>query len=293
MKFGALITNFNSSETLERAINSALKQNISFSKIVVVDDCSSAKELEAVQTICARFDEIELHCNEHNLGYAGSLNQGVKLLVCDFIFILDDDDESLPWRVEMQGRLLTEGFDLVYSSRLVDSAGKISLNPSVDFTKLLPHSLGILNLLFTGRYKQRIEGQFGSCTLAFRRSVFINLGGFDTQFRRKAEWDFLIRCADVKSKIISTSLPCIIQYKTEGFRGEKSLSLSKEMDKRLISKHYDKLKSLGILNLSKIYLAANLYKFHRKRFSFLINLIILKVLRILKYDDIKISTDSP
>ena len=284
MKIGAIITHFNSASTVERTILSALNQKVPFDKILLVDDHSSINEFEKVSSICEKYSNVGLVRNNSNKGYAYSLSKGVKLLDFEYIFILDDDDESLPWRTQKQLELLLNGADFVYSSRLVNNNGLITLNKTVDFNFLHPVEKGVPELLFSGRYRNHnMLGEFGSCTLAFRKEKFIELNGFDPQFRRKAEWDFIIRCALAKNHIASVQMPCIIQHKTEGFKTEKGIAISAQADNLLLAKHRDVLRKLGMFFLAKAYLFANRQKYYGRQIPFLTSYIVLRCLRMVVY----------
>ena len=281
MKIGGIITHFNSSATIERAILGAIDQQPSFDEIIIVDDHSNIIEFQKVQGVCEKYKSVRLIRNKANKGYAFSLNKGVAELDCDYIFILDDDDECLSWRTRKQVELLNQGAEFVYASRLVNCNGVITLNKTVDFEFLHPIEKGIPELLFTGRYKnQNMLGEFGSCTLAFRRDTFIEMTGFDTRFRRKAEWDFVIRCALAKKRITSVQMPCIVQHKTVGNKTEKGIVISMEMDKLLLEKHMDILKSRRIYYLAKAYLNANRYKYYNIKTSYFTHLIMMRLLRL-------------
>lgn len=281
MKIGAVITHFNAASTVERTILSALNQQVPFDKILLVDDHSNINEFEKVSSICAKYSNVGLVRNSSNKGYAYSLNKGVDQLDCEYIFILDDDDESLPWRTQKQLELLLQGADFVYSSRLVNKNGLITLNKTVDFNFMHPIEKGVPELLFSGRYRnQNMLGEFGSCTLAFRKENFIQLNGFDPQFRRKAEWDFIIRCALAKNQITSVQMPCIVQHKTEGHNAEKGIIISTQVDNLLLSKHRDVLRKCGIFFLAKAYLYTNRQKYYSRQISFLSSYIVLRFLRL-------------
>lgn len=285
MKIGAIITHYNAANTVERTILSALNQQVPFDKILLVDDHSNKNEFEKVLSICKKYPSLGLARNSSNKGYAYSLNKGVDQLDCEYIFILDDDDESLPWRTQKQLELLLEGADFVYSSRLVNSNGLITLNKTVDFNFLQPIEKGVPELLFTGRYRnQNMLGEFGSCTLAFRKENFVYLNGFDPQFRKKAEWDFVIRCALSKNQIKSVQMPCIVQYKTEGFKTEKGIEISAQADNLLLAKHRELLRKSGIFYLAKAYLNTNRHKYYGRPIAFLTNYIVLMCLRLSMYN---------
>lgn len=282
MRLGAIITHFNSSSTIERAIRSALNQQVAFDQILLIDDHSEIDEFERVLRICDKYSNVRVVRNSSNQGYAYSLNKGVNELECEYIFIFDDDDESLPWRTQNQLELLLDGANFVYASRLVNDDGIITLNKTVDFNFLNPVEKGVPELLFTGRYRnQNMLGEFGSCTLAFRRKDFVQLKGFDTKFRRKAEWDFVIRCALEKNNIKSVQIPCIIQYKTEGFKTEKGLSISSQADNLLISKHQGFLKKNRMFYLAKAYLKANRHKYYDHSIAYFTSYTVFRLLRLL------------
>ena len=283
MKIGAIITHFNAASTVEQAILSALNQQVPFDKILLVDDHSNINEFEKVQGICEKYARVSLIRNSSNRGYAYSLNKGVDQLDCDYIFILDDDDESLTWRTQKQTELLLEGADFVYSSRLVNNDGFITFNKTVDFTFLHPTEIGVPELIFTGRYRnQNMLGEFGSCTLAFRKKKFIEMNGFDTEFRRKAEWDFVLRCALAGNQIASVQMPCIVQNKTKGFEAEKGMTLSSQVDKLLLIKHKRYLRKRRMYYLAKAYLNTNRFKYYNRSIPFILSYFVLRCLRLTK-----------
>jgi glycosyltransferase involved in cell wall biosynthesis len=91
---------YNAGEDLVEAINSILNQTFSDFEFVIVNDGSKDKSLEIIQS----FDDkrIRLINNEVNKGLIASLNIGLESCLGEFIVRMDQDDISLPTRIEKQ-----------------------------------------------------------------------------------------------------------------------------------------------------------------------------------------------
>ena len=90
-----LITNFNKSKYLQKAINSCLIQDFKDKEVLVFDDCSTDNSLE----ILKKFKNIKVVKNRIKKFKSAPLNQihGLcqlfKISRGDIIFLLDSDDE--------------------------------------------------------------------------------------------------------------------------------------------------------------------------------------------------------
>ena len=84
-----VITNYNYSSFLPKAIDSALAQKFKNIEIIVVDDASTDNSLEVLSTYK---DMVSLFVHQENAGQAAAFNTGVKSSDGDIICFLDADD---------------------------------------------------------------------------------------------------------------------------------------------------------------------------------------------------------
>src|SRR5215471_7855638 len=103
-KVSVIIPTHNRAEFLRSAITSVLNQTYQDFEIIVVDDASTDKTPEVV----ASFHDGKIKYIRHdaNKGDAGSRNTGIRNSSGDFLAFLDDDDEWLPEKLQMQVGLL-------------------------------------------------------------------------------------------------------------------------------------------------------------------------------------------
>ena len=83
---------YNAADSLERCIDSIMKQNYSNIEIILIDDCSTDKSLE----ICKKFSKmdkrINITKNENNMGVSQTRNKGIDISKGDYICFVDSDD---------------------------------------------------------------------------------------------------------------------------------------------------------------------------------------------------------
>ena len=96
-KVSIIITCFNSQETINRSVKSALSQDWINKEIIIIDDFSKDKSIEILNQICEENPELILLRNNSNIGYPASLNKAIKKATGDFISIFDDDDDNFWW----------------------------------------------------------------------------------------------------------------------------------------------------------------------------------------------------
>lgn len=99
-----VIPTYKRSDTLRRAIESALSQTYKNIEIIVVDDNAEYPDIrENNKKLIKDFPNcVRLIENEINLGGGLSRNEGIKNAKGKYICFLDDDDEYLPEKVEEQ-----------------------------------------------------------------------------------------------------------------------------------------------------------------------------------------------
>ena len=118
-KISVIIPTHNRADILPRAIKSVQDQTRPVDEIIVVSDGSTDSTEEVVRQLAEKDSRIRLIAYHpgHNGNYAR--NKGIEAASGEFIAFLDDDDEWLPKKTELQMELFEKdpGVGLVYSSQ--------------------------------------------------------------------------------------------------------------------------------------------------------------------------------
>jgi GT2 family glycosyltransferase len=80
MKIGYVCTNYNNSAYTREAVCSLVKNDGHQFRIVVVDNHSDSKHVEALKSVASEFQSVELILNKENVGYFRGLNLGIRHL---------------------------------------------------------------------------------------------------------------------------------------------------------------------------------------------------------------------
>ena len=96
-----VMATYNRGGSLARAINSILEQTFTDFEFIIVDDGSADKTAEVLHQY-AKYDKRIRIIHQHNQGAAASRNSGIASSQGDYIACMDDDDFSLPKRLERQ-----------------------------------------------------------------------------------------------------------------------------------------------------------------------------------------------
>jgi len=149
-------------------------------EVIVVDDGSPDNTAEK---LAERSDVVTVF-NEHNLGFPAAVNRGIARSSGEFVCVLNNDAEVTPgWLDEMLAALRIEGTAMAGPrSNQISGLQHVAGSPSlVDRTAAHQWAL---------EWGERRRGQswrtnrlVGFCLLA-RRSMFVELGGFDEAFGR-------------------------------------------------------------------------------------------------------------
>jgi glycosyltransferase involved in cell wall biosynthesis len=246
------ITCYNAEDTIQRALQSALAQTWAAREIVIVDDGSTDRSAALLEEFERTHDEIRLIRHGSNRGVSEARNTLLAHARGAFIAFFDDDDESMPDRLEQQYRRVLDyeaaqpaAAVLCYSNRDVIHAGeRPSASPPVGIGRLPPAPSGpIVADYVLGLFKDddlHSWGMLGSGTLMARTEALRSFGGFDTQFRRCAELDLAVRAALNGAHFISVDAPLITQYLTP--TGDKSSNADLQYRLLLLEKHKRYLK---------------------------------------------------
>lgn len=91
---------YNGERFLQNAIDSILTQTYHDFEFIIIDDCSSDRSVEIIES----YNDSRIHLvrNEQNMRLPASLNKGIKLAKGKYIARMDSDDISVPKRLAKQ-----------------------------------------------------------------------------------------------------------------------------------------------------------------------------------------------
>lgn len=95
-----IIPTYNRAQSLRRAVTSVLLQTCRDFEIIVVDDCSTDNTQEMVTSL--ENAGVRYVSHRTNRGASAARNTGIREARGEFVGFLDDDDEWLPCKLQMQ-----------------------------------------------------------------------------------------------------------------------------------------------------------------------------------------------
>jgi len=184
-----IIPTFKRNPSLKRAINSVLNQTFNEYQIIVVDDNNEGSRYrklnEKLMEDYKDNEKVIYIKHQQNLNGAAARNTGIKFSKSKYIAFLDDDDEYLPEKTELQINVLEKldktwgavycGYSKYINNKLIST----DLNSRYGNLKI--KLLLMENPIAAGS------------TLLIKRSILNELNGFDITFSRHQDWELLMR----------------------------------------------------------------------------------------------------
>lgn len=244
------MTAYNAADTIGAAMDSALAQDWPQVEIVIVDDASSDETAAVIQGKAARNSSIKLFTQLENKGVAAVRNRIIAEAKGEFIAFFDDDDVSVPERLRRQyERLINYERDFASGAPVVChtartqlfEGGRMAYAPTMGADKdknkeaLAPHGPDVAARILTGRPLKNAYGALATCSQMARRQVYLDLGGFDENYRRGEDTDFSIRLALAGGHFVGIKDPLVRQAMTAG--QEKTLEEERRLHLDLFAKH--------------------------------------------------------
>lgn len=209
-----IIPAHNEADVIDRAIESVRTQTLEDFELIVVDDCSDDRTADAASSYDDPRMKIVRHSN--NRGGGAARNTGIMNAEGRYLAFLDADDEWYERKLEVQHEHLSSIDDShvgVYCAvHNTNSQGPIvstvyerifdtSTPPDEGGSELIPH---VLSREFT---------LGGSSTLFIRADTVRQIGGFDSEFDRHQDIEFLIRLLKT-GKLAYIDEELMIKYNT-------------------------------------------------------------------------------
>lgn len=237
-----IIPTYSRPVNLCRAIDSVLNQTYRNVEVIVVDDNGIGnqfqKETECVLNKYLSRKNFFYLRHEINRNGSAARNTGVKFSHGEYIAFLDDDDEFLPSKLEIQVKVL---------ERLDNSWGGCYCNINL----IGRRKKSICNRKSGNLTEDLLLGniRFNTSTLLFRREVYLSLGGFDESFIRHQDWEFMIRFFR-EYKLCLPNMACLVnKYSSrKGFSNIPAGRKFIEIKKQFLEIFKDDIESLKSAN---------------------------------------------
>lgn len=238
MSVSVIIPTYNDILTVPRAISSALGQTVSVKEVIVVDDDSKDDTEATVKSF--EDGRVQYIKHDRNQGGSAARNTGLEYASGDYVAYLDADDEWLPRKLEKQLNELNSRSDDWIAAHC-DRTWDFSLYDRVAFTlstvvgnkKKNPPKEGGDELI---KEILSLNLSTGASTLLVKRSVVESISGFDPDFPRHQDWEFLIRVLQ-QGKLAYVDEPLVIKHDS----GRPSIESFKEGKRLLLTKFADEV----------------------------------------------------
>jgi glycosyltransferase involved in cell wall biosynthesis len=237
VKVSVVIPSYNREEVKE-SVTSALNQTVKEIEIIVVDDHSEIPVSNYLSDI--EDDRLRIVRHEENRGGSAARNTGIEKSTGEYIAFLDDDDKWKEEKLEKQLQRMNQlpnDYIGCYTRVIYSSDRKkevVGSEEEGNFTEKL--------------LKTKIEGAFGS-TLLVESEVVEKVGGFDPEFRRHQDWEFVLRILE-NGKIGVLKDPLVVKRDEYGLFDAQTML---EEKKKFLSKFEYKLQNMGLLSRREAY----------------------------------------
>lgn len=186
-----VIPSLNRPKIAVKAVNSVLAQTLKSIEVIVVVDGPDAATIEELQKIDD--PRLKIESLPVNVGCADSRNAGVEIASGKWIAFLDDDDEWLPQKLEVQlaaAQKSPSPLPIIASRYLIKA-------PEGEF--ILPRRLpepneNISEFLFVRKSLFGLADSIQTSTF-FTTKVLLQKVPFTHKLRKHVDWDWLIRAS--------------------------------------------------------------------------------------------------
>lgn len=244
-----VIPSYKRSDTLRRAINSVLAQTYSNIELLIVDDNIIGDEYSIeLHNICKEYESdsrVILITQPMHINGAEARNAGIRAAHGTWIAFLDDDDEWLPNKIEMQIDILSQNPDCMGVSCLYNEYHNDFLIHSCP-----PYSTENINFKIFSR-----QVAVFTSTVVLNRERLLEFGAFNNRLKRHQDLQLLLDFTarnklavvpeylvklHLDSDINRPSLHQFIEIKKDFFVIMKSLlaTYSASERKAILSAHY-------------------------------------------------------
>ncbi len=192
-KISVLMSVYNDEKTLERSIESILKQTFKNFELLINDDSSTDDSFKIIKNFSNIDNRIKIFQNENNTGLTKSLNKLIRQSSGEFIARQDSDDTSHIERFQKQINVIESGkFDIVTTrANVIGEKRKI---PNISF-------------YFPKRYIIKYKNPFIHGSLLIKKNVLNDIGNYDERFYYSQDYKLMSDLIKQNKKIKTLRQP--------------------------------------------------------------------------------------
>ena len=159
---------YNSESSVAESIESILNQSYKNIEFLIIDDCSTDKTAQVIESYLEKNKNIKFTKNKTNLGLTKSLNILIKKSSGQYIARQDADDISLHHRIQEQMQILkSNNLDFCTTRAIIKDS--LKLRPGV--SSFLPEKIVL-----------KFKNPFIHGTLLEKKTVINEVGNYDENF---------------------------------------------------------------------------------------------------------------
>jgi glycosyltransferase involved in cell wall biosynthesis len=214
---------FNCERYLEDAVESILNQTFQDFEFIIINDGSTDRSGELLDRLASKDVRIRL-VHQENTGLTASLNHGLRMAIGELVARMDADDIALPCRFDQQVEFLKNHLDVVLLGGEVELVSEQGL-------ELGPRGQPTDEQEIRRRLLLGDGGVITHPAIMFRRSVAVEVGGYDLRFSTTQDLDLFIRLSE-RGRI--TNLPnTVLKWRQHGSSVNRTRSDTWSMMKRM------------------------------------------------------------
>ncbi|XKE47226.1 glycosyltransferase family 2 protein [Halomonas organivorans] len=187
MDISVVIPTYKRPGLLKRLLQSITEQTVKPKEIIVVDDCSDmiSEYEEVIDDFRKCFPSLQFLVQPENGGAPKARNRGIRKASCDWVALVDDDDEWLPNKLEVQATIIQNtrltNLGLVYTwTKAVGDNGLESYESKISVTGDARSRIVSTNFIM-------------SASVIVKRQAILEAGLFDESLPSCQDWDMWIR----------------------------------------------------------------------------------------------------
>lgn len=232
---------YNGEKFIEETLRSIINQTYKNIGIIVSDNASTDNTSKKIKRLMKEDKRIKLNINFENLGFSGNLNKLIELSNSEYIAIYHADDIYKKNIVKEQVKYLEENPKLAGCftlGKVINGKGEIqNKDYFIYYEKTLPNNL-VVNLDFFVKKMCEKGNVFVCPTLMIRKSIYNELGGYNTDIKHIEDQDMWIRILEKYDLgIINKEL---INYRIHENQGSNYYSSKKRQELSVDLKYIDK-----------------------------------------------------
>ncbi len=289
MDASIIIVSWNVKPFLEKCLASIFRETQSISyEVIIIDNASTDGSRELLKNSKFQIPNSKFIFNDRNFGFAGAVNQGLKIARGEFIILLNPDTEILNKAINKTVDFMCQNSRCaILGGRILNSDGAVQSSVR-SFPTLLSQILILFKLhnflprlkpltdyfLWNFDYlKTQLVEQITGAFLAIRAKAIKDIGGFDEKFFLWfEEVDFCRRVKQAGWEVIYTPNICLRHYGARSFSQLPPLTKQREFNRSLLyyfKKHHSR-KDYYILYLLQpisLFLAfiVQIFKMHKNK----------------------------